>query len=145
MVHEWAENFVKGNKPEVPTDEKVLNGVSAFLDWAKKNEVRFVSSERVVYSKKHNFIGMMDAEAEIDGKLCVVDFKTSSGLYPEHSVQTAAYQLAAEEEGSQYSGERWVARFDKETGEFEAKQCHNYENDNEVFLSLLKVKKLLVK
>jgi len=34
IVHDWAEAFIKGEKPTMPIDPKVLNGVTAFLKWA---------------------------------------------------------------------------------------------------------------
>lgn len=141
MVHEWAEGYIKGAKPTFPEDQEVMNGVSAFLQWVDQHNVKFISSERFVYSLSRNYVGQMDAEAEIDGKLCVIDFKTSKGIYKEMLYQTAAYQKAAEEEGSRYTGGRWIVRFDKETGEFEAKQFDDLESDYNAFLAALTLKK----
>ena len=59
----------------------------------------------------------MDIEAEIDGQLCIVDIKTSNGLYNSVALQTAAYLKADEEEsGKSYTG-RWAIRLAKETEE----------------------------
>jgi len=97
----------------MPEEKQVLMGVSAFLDWEREHEVTFLSSERVVYSKKHDYIGKMDIEAKIDGKLCLVDLKTSNGLYNTVGLQTAAYLMAdAEESGRKYKG-RWAVRISK--------------------------------
>lgn len=141
-VHDWAEAYINNVNPELPEDENVLNGVTAFLQWVKEHQVEFLSSERPVYSKKHKYVGKMDAEAMVDGKKCVIDFKTSKKIYPEMALQVAAYQRAAEEEdGTKFDGNRWIARFDKETGEFEAVELENVAKDFQVFLSALKIKK----
>lgn len=141
LVHKWAEDYIKGAQPDLPEDPEVMNGVSAFLRWVDEHNVKFISSERFVYSLIHNYVGQMDAEAEIDGKVCVIDFKTSKGIYKEMLYQTAAYQKAAEEEGSKYTGDRWIVRFDKETGEFEAEQFDDLEEDYKAFLSALTLKR----
>ena len=121
MIHDWCENYIKAKLkikgysiPDMPEDSKVLNGVSAFLDWEKEHKVKFISSERVVYSKKHDYIGKMDIEAYVDGEICLVDLKSSNGLYNTVRLQTAAYLKADEEERGKgiYTG-RWAVRLAK--------------------------------
>lgn len=114
-VHGWIEAYIKGEKPEMPESREAQIGVNAFLEWVDKNKVKFLSSERVVYSKKHDYIGKMDIEAKVNGKLCLIDIKTSNDLYNTYNLQTAAYLKADEEEsGKKYHG-RWLLRLAKET------------------------------
>lgn len=122
-IHRWCERYIrhklkeKGyeNMPELPEQKEVQIGVNAFLDWETAHKVKFISSERIVYSKKNDFIGQMDIEAEIDRELCMVDLKSSNGLYNTVQEQTAAYAKADEEEsGKEYQG-RWAIRLAKET------------------------------
>lgn len=115
IAHTWIEQHIKGEKPEMPEDPKVIIAISGFLDWVKEHKVKFISSERVVYSKKHGFIGKMDIEAKVDGDLCLVDIKTSNGLYNTYSMQTAAYVKADEEESAREYKGRWLIRLAKET------------------------------
>lgn len=148
QVHNWAEAFIKAKTkkdyPEIPKDPKVYNGVSAFLKWVDEYDVKFISSERQVYSKKHKYAGIMDAEAIIHKKLCVVDFKTSKGIYPEMRFQVAGYQGAVEEEtGKEYTGNKWLARFDKETGEFETHEFAEHDKDFKAFLNALELRRRL--
>lgn len=136
-IHDWCEHYIKHklkvrgyeNAPEMPDEKAVQIGVTAFLEWAGEHEVEFVSSERVVYSKKHDFIGKMDIEARIDGKLCLVDLKSSNGLYNTVRLQTAAYVMADEEEsGRKYKG-RWAIRLAKETeAEYDARMAKKNAN-----------------
>lgn len=115
MVHDWIEQYVKGNTPEMPDSKEAQIGVNAFLDWVGANKVIFKSSERAVYSRKHDFVGTMDIEAKVNGKLCLIDIKTSNGIYNTYNMQTAAYVKADEEEsGREYHG-RWIIRLSKET------------------------------
>lgn len=121
-IHDWCERYIKHklkikgyDLPDMPEDQNVQIGVNAFLDWEKEHKVKFLSSERIVYSKKHDYIGTLDIEAMIDGKLCLVDLKSSSALYNSVRLQTAAYLKADEEEsGKKYEG-RWAIRLAKET------------------------------
>lgn len=140
-VHKWCEEHIKGLNPDMPTDSKILNGVTAFLEWKLEHGVEFVSSERIIFSQKYKYCGQMDAEAIIDGKRCVIDFKTSSGFYNDMRYQVAAYQMAAMEEGTTYEDERIIVRFDKQTGQFEVKRLDNLAKDFKAFLSLFQVYK----
>lgn len=146
LVHEWAEKFIAGEDPEMPTDEKVLNGVTAFLNWVGQEDIKFYESEMMVYSKKHNYVGTLDAIAKIKNKICVIDFKTSSGVYSEMRYQVAAYQMAYEEQtGKKLSGPRYLIRFDKDDGEFHVHNLDedkdNYKKDCEAFLAALTLKR----
>lgn len=114
-VHTWVEGYIKGDKPLMPESREAQIGVNAFLDWIKENKVKFLSSERVLYSKKHDYVGKMDIEAKVNGELCLIDIKTSKDLRNDYHMQTAAYVKADEEEsGRKYAG-RWLIRVAKET------------------------------
>ncbi len=142
-VHEYAECHLKGLPlPELLTDE-AKRCVGAFHEWFDKHHVKLIASERMVFSKDHYFAGTCDLIAEIDGELAVGDFKTSSGIYNEARFQTAAYQQALEEElGIKYPS-RWIIRFDKKTGAFEAKQFKNFDVDFNGFEAALRLHKTL--
>lgn len=117
-IHAWCESYIKSKlgmneAPEMPERKEVQVGVNAFLDWEKKHKVKFLSSERLLYSKKHDYSGIMDIEAKVDGELCLVDLKSSNGLYNSVRMQTAAYVMAdVEESGRKYIG-RWAVRLPK--------------------------------
>ncbi|MBK3666164.1 hypothetical protein JJE66_33705 [Bradyrhizobium diazoefficiens] len=114
-VHGWIEQYVLGNTPTMPETREAQIGVTAFLEWVDAHHVEFISSERVVYSKKHDYIGKLDIEARVNDQLCLVDIKTSNGIYNTYNLQTAAYVRADEEEsGKKYHG-RWIIRVAKET------------------------------
>ena len=127
-MHAWCEYFIKHKlkekgyeeAPKLPEDAQILLGVNSFLEWYTSHHVEFLSSERVVYSRKHQYIGTMDFDAIVDGKLSAGDFKSSNGLYNTVRAQMSAYVEAAEEE-SAHTGKpikyenRFAVRLSKET------------------------------
>lgn len=79
-----------------------------FVSWWKTVRPELVSAEELVYSRELDFCGTYDALLGIDGKLILVDYKTSNasksagapeGVYPSYLAQSALYALAWEEMG----------------------------------------------
>lgn len=130
-VHGWIENYVQGKAADMPSTKEAQIGVNAFLDWESENKVKFLSSERVVYSRKHDYIGKMDIEAKVNGKLCLIDIKTANGLYNTNGMQTAAYVMADQEESNRKYAGRWLIRLAKETeAEYKVRMAKKNENRN---------------
>ncbi len=105
-IHAWCEAYIRHElkqkgfekMPEIPNFPEAVTGVNSFLAWIDEHKVKFISTERAVYSKRFDYIGIMDFEAVIDGLHCLGDFKSSNGLYNSVRMQTAAYTFADEEE-----------------------------------------------
>lgn len=118
LVHEWAESYIKGLNPAMPEDQRVVQGVTAFLGWVKEYEVKFIASEKMVYSRRYNYVGTMDCIFTMgreDHKIKHVgDFKTGGAIYDEYRFQVAAYEEADAEESGAVYGEKWLMRFAKE-------------------------------
>lgn len=91
MLHNLFEKFAKGLPYDEPINPILKSSFEYLKKWAKDHKVVFRSSERVVYSKKHNVAGTLDLIAEVNGKLVLVDLKTSSGVWDEYWLQLAAY------------------------------------------------------
>src|SRR5262249_36549226 len=62
------------------------------------HHIEVIQAEAPRWSPTHGYVGTGDLIARIDGKLSILDWKTSTRLYPTHFLQTAAYQVAYEEE-----------------------------------------------
>lgn len=150
-VHAFAEEFgiawkagkgVVNIEPPETEDERVLNGITAFLDWYNENHVEFLENEVVVYSREHDFVGKMDALIRINGKVYVVDYKTSKGVYSDQILQVHGYRTAWEEEHGKVDG-AVILHFNKETGEFGVYSYDDtdYEFHKPAFLSCLNLKK----
>jgi|GEM_PF-944442 len=121
-MHDWLEKYAlfKMKKikefPEMPKIKEAITGVNSFLQWESEHKVKFISAERIVYSMKHDYMGTLDLEAKVDGVHCLVDYKSSNGLYNSVRMQTASYVEADHEERKEkvYEG-RWALRFSKYT------------------------------
>ena len=57
--------------------------IKAFVEWATKENIRFIESEKKVYSKEKWYAGTMDILAEKDGRLFIADVKTGKDIYPD--------------------------------------------------------------
>lgn len=142
-VHDYAECFFKKQTLPLLITDQAKKGVEAFHKWYDSHNIKILASERRVFSKDFYFAGTCDFVAEIDGVMGVGDIKTSSGIYPEMRFQTAAYQHALQEEKGIKFEVRWIVRFDKKTGEFEAKSFYNFDLDFAGFISALNLHKTL--
>lgn len=116
-VHNWVEAHIKKENPDMPEDPKVLRGVLNFLDWVETHNVEFVAAEKIIYSKKYDYVGKLDILAKVDGKLCLVDIKTGNAIYSEARMQTEAYRRAHIEETNETVHGRWIWRISKESEE----------------------------
>lgn len=123
-MHDWLEKYAlfklkdkrQPKMPDMPQLKEAITGINSFLEWESGHKIKYISPERVVYSIKHDYMGTLDLEAEVDGMLCLVDYKSSNGLYNTVRAQTASYVKADEEEygKKKYQG-RWALRFSKYT------------------------------
>lgn len=142
-VHEYAEAVLKKLAPPKLETDEAKRGAEAFHKWLDSHTIKLLASERIVFSQEHYYAGTCDLIAEIDGEYCVGDFKTSSGIYPEMRLQTAAYQNAIQEEKGMKVQARWIIRFDKKTGGFEAKRFADFDLDFLGFKSALALHRAL--
>lgn len=142
-VHAYAECFFKTKALPLLLSDQAKRGVEAFHGWLDSHNVKIKVSERRVFSKQFYYAGTCDFVAEIDGVIGVGDIKTSSGIYPEMRFQTAAYQQALEEEKGIKFPVRWIVRFDKKTGQFEAKSFYDFDLDFKGFSSALELHRTL--
>lgn len=148
IVHDYAEAFGKARKagepvPPLPetAPEEAYKGIEAFLTWVKNNDVKFLETERLVYSKKHGYVGTLDLLAEVNGKVTLVDYKTGKYVYDEHYYQVAGYKMAWEEEKEKVKA-AMILHFDRETGmlgeyPLSLKECNH---NGKMFLHLLAIK-----
>lgn len=143
LIHEWCSSWILGKKPEMPENEKVVNGITSFLKFQKEHKVKWTESERAVYSKKYNFAGFLDAMGKIGKENWLIDFKSSKAVYPEMKLQVAGYSIAYEEEMGNIIDRRMILKFGKDTGDFEVHEIpvENHKKDNKAFLSALTLKR----
>lgn len=117
QVHKIAENLFRGVPIEVPEHPLVLNGLRALQEWIGENEIMPIDNECISFSKSAFYAGTFDLLASINGKLTLLDIKTSKYVYDDHKIQLGGYRFAWEEE---HRGERieqlCVLHIDKNKG-----------------------------
>lgn len=143
FIHNWVEQHIKGENPGMPVNPNMQSAIFRFLEWEKKYNVKFLVSEQVIFSKKYRYTGTLDFICSIDGKMYIGDLKTSSGIYPEMFLQTAAYRYARTEE---YPEEKYegmlIIRVDKNLGDFEFAVCRNYDDYSKMMIGFVAALKL---
>ena len=103
-MHAELEKYViecleNGGKPIV-SDKAEMWQVDIFAKWAIANVEQFLFAEGHTYSKIHWVGGITDAGAKMkNGKMAVIDFKSSDRAYYAHFVQGGGYALQIEENG----------------------------------------------
>ena len=145
ITHDYVQRYSlyrqkKIDKPRLPVNPLAEKACLQFVDWVDKNNVTFHDTEFKIYSKKYNFAGTVDADITINKKRYIVDYKTSSGIYPEMGLQLAGYQLAREEEDVATYDSRMILRLPKDGSDFESKEFPNYQADKQAFLACLSYK-----
>jgi hypothetical protein len=101
-VHQWAEDYAKGQLRLEEPDEHIKPYLYQFgTGFLEKYAPRFEHIEEMVYSLKAGYGGTFDLIATIDGERWLIDYKTSDkpiaerGFpYPDTSLQLAALGYA---------------------------------------------------
>ena len=146
---------------DIPTDEKAKAAAEAAKLWMDVHNVRWICTERKVYSKKYEVCGTLDGLALVDAcqdplccgekfidRLSLVDWKSSNHLHIEFLFQTAIYQQAENEERGTEVIDRWLLRLGKnaeEAGKFEPWHVppEDFQEDLDGFLACLALSKLV--
>jgi len=147
LAHDWIERFVKsmmdGGEPIGPSDDETVKKMcDNFVSWASDNSVRFLESEKHVWSEKLWIGGILDMVFELEGKKFIGDIKTSSAIYNEHFFQMAAYELCLEEMGEAGIDGYMVINLKKD-GTMECKLAENREINKRAFQSALELYKII--
>jgi hypothetical protein len=93
QTHAAVEHWLKTGKEPRSTLPEVTNAFLAFLEFFDAHKMKPIELEFSVYGDYWG--GTLDYYGFFDGKLYVIDFKTSKNHYPlEHGPQVAAYKSA---------------------------------------------------
>jgi len=143
IAHAWIEAFIKATLrrdrqarrdllDQLPSDPRAAQCCRAALKWMVSHNVRWLQTEKKVYSRQWGYAGTADGLCVCDScgdrlccprkfksRLSLADWKSSNALYVEYLFQTAAYEQAIEEEWKVDIRDRWVIRLGKEDGKFD--------------------------
>lgn len=96
-IHRLVEQMPKVYKGCVP--DEYLGYYKGLRAWWDKNSPKPLAQELEVYSDKYMVAGRLDGVYEINGKKCLIDFKTGKDVYKEVGLQLAFYKHVLIEEG----------------------------------------------
>lgn len=131
-----GEGIITGFNTDTEADKSIKN----FVAWAQLNKVKFLESEKGIYSESLFLGGIVDFICEIDGGVWVGDIKTSgSGIYPENFAQIAGYQIMLQEMGLYPEIKGYVVLNLKENGEMNEKRSVSNEENKKLFLAALEI------
>lgn len=143
LAHALVETYIKTNNFTPSGNEQVDGMVMLFIAWAQKEKVKFLASEKVVWSRDNFYGGKFDFLCEIDGKTYLGDYKTGSGIYFDMFLQCAGYQIALEEREPETKIDGHIIVNTTKTGKFNVETHYDYETTKQGFLAALKLYRLL--
>ena len=112
LLHATVEAIMKGMPIEV--DPVIGPAVDAFLEFRRHHELKPILIEERVLSTRHDYAGTLDVYAEVDGRVGVLDIKTSLAVYRDYGLQIAAYREALSERDDLPRAETsWILRLDQ--------------------------------
>jgi|2_EtaG_2_1085320.scaffolds.fasta_scaffold15686_1 hypothetical protein len=88
----------KGTAPILQTAD-AERSFERFEEWRKETKLEILDTERKVVSLHGKYAGTLDTLCKINGKVCVLDFKTGKRVYLEALLQNCGYRMALAEEG----------------------------------------------
>lgn len=91
-VHKATELWDAETLNEAKLSEPLKPYLECWKRFVVDYKVKVLWSERQLYSPLWKFAGTLDRVAEVNGKMCILDIKTSKSLYPSVAIQTAAYK-----------------------------------------------------
>lgn len=143
-IHELIKVYIRHGRDAVGTYRpEVENGFLAFLEWENNNGIIWLEAEKQVFDPVHGFAGTLDAKCRFtkgpfSGRIFVIDFKSSKGIYDGYAEQVSAYRHADSLATSIAADGCGILRLDKETGIPEFKDMSDiYEQKLSFFFKLV--------
>lgn len=115
--------------------------VMAYVEWHEEHIRAVIACEKLTVSRLHKFAGTVDLVAVLDNDPwpTVIDVKTSNSVGESWGLQTAAYQLALDEEGIE-CGRRVIIQLpSKEPGVCNQHDLDDDDKDQRAFINALKL------
>lgn len=146
-AHAMVEARIKGDDPECREEllsldaagqSQARNAFGMYEQWAAQSRLEIIDQEMMLVSQKHRFGGTPDAIGRIGGELCLIDWKTSNGVFGDYLLQLAAYRLLWEEShpDQPLTGGFHLCRFAKDYGDFAHHYYRELDHARDMFLHL---------
>ena len=128
-AHDLIAELLHGRKPDIPNP--LAPAVRGGLAFVRDHQLEMVAIEIPVWHPKGQYAGTVDfVGRNRDGHLVVADWKRSSGIYPEHGYQVAAYADAIEWLTGEVVSHAYVVRLPREGGEEAGYECREVLDRN---------------
>jgi len=93
MMHTLCEDYILGKNPVAPTSEPLKTMFPKFTEWWDNMNIEVIETEKTYYSQELDTCGTVDLICKMNGKLGLIDFKTSKSIdYSNYPVQISAYR-----------------------------------------------------
>ena len=89
-IREHLPNKTTGNMEELTVEE--IDCIVSFRDWLDEVQPETLMTECCVFGE--DYAGTIDRIYRIDGRIWILDLKTSKSLWPEHTLQISGYSHA---------------------------------------------------
>lgn len=99
IAHEIIAQHITMDNLLVHSQRDVFHTLTRFSLWQEQYSPEWLACEVQVGSARYKFAGILDALVNIDGKLTLLDFKTSSAIKDDYAIQLAGLCIALEEMG----------------------------------------------
>ncbi len=96
--HAATEKLAKGETVDEPSNRRLCGMLRRVDTWLTESGFKPIRQEIHVVSRTYKYSGTFDAVGLLNGRLAVVDWKTSTGIYPDMGLQLTAYAWAYAEE-----------------------------------------------
>ena len=149
QVHEAAEALVKGEEVtwmdeygRAKYSQVVWEMILKFYEFWSTYKPELISTEDFVWSDEHKYAGTADLVVKLDGKVWLLDLKTSNSLHKSYDLQLASYAVALKESKGieiERTGIIWLKAYtrsaSKKKGVYQGKgwQIKNIDNIEENF------------
>lgn len=146
-AHAMVEARINGEDPEARDElagldetgrNKARNAFRMYEQWASMSNLKILHQEIPLVSEVYRFGGTPDAIGLVNGELCLVDWKTSNGVYSDYLLQLAAYRILWEEHhpDQPLTGGFHLCRFSKDFGDFAHHYYDELDKAREMFIHL---------
>jgi len=108
-------------KGETEIEKWAWQGFRNYSNWAEDSKIKIIDQEMELVSEEYQYGGCPDAIGmDSRGQLCLLDWKTSKGIYVDYLVQLAAYKHLWEENHPEQPlvGGLHLLHFSKEYADF---------------------------
>ena len=147
LAHQMIADYLKGVTTDTSEYSKVQidqaeNATLSFFEWEKTHPIEPVLIEERIVSEEYRFGGTIDCLARLNGELCLIDFKTSRGIFPEMLIQVVAYRQLLIESGYDVTKINILRIGRTEDEGFEERLVNHLDKRWEIFLHCLEIYRL---